>query len=42
MNHKPDLWKSIVDADVTRRTQRTTRVTEKGLKYRRTAEGETK
>ena len=35
MNHMPDLWKSDVrDADVSRRTQRTTKLTEKGLQYR--------
>ena len=31
----PDLWKSdVVDADFSRRTQRTTRLTEKGMQYR--------
>ena len=35
MNHMPDLWKSdVVDADRSRRTQRTTKLTEKGLQYR--------
>ena len=35
MNHMPDLWKSdVVDADVSRRTQRTTKLTEKRLQYR--------
>ena len=35
MNYMPDLWKSdAVDADVTRRIQRTTKLTEKGLQYR--------
>ena len=30
----PDLWKSrVVDADVSRRTQRTTKLTEKELQY---------
>ena len=35
MNHMPDLWKSdVIDADVSRRTKRTTKLTEKGLQYR--------
>ena len=35
MDHMPDLWKSdVVDDDVSRRTQRTTKLTEKGLQYR--------
>ena len=35
MNHMPDLWKSdVADADVSRRTQRTTKLNEKGLQYR--------
>ena len=35
MNHIPDLWKSdVVDADVSKRTKRTTKLTEKGLEDR--------
>ena len=35
MNHMPDLWKSdVMDADVSKRTQRKTKLTEKGLQYR--------
>ena len=35
MNHMPDLWESdLVDADVSRRTQKTTKLTNKGLQYR--------
>ena len=35
MSHMSDLWKSdLVDADVRRRTQRTTKLTVKGLQYR--------
>ena len=35
MNHMPNLWKSdVVDADVSKRTQRTTKLTEKRLQYR--------
>ena len=35
MNHMPYLWKSdVVDADVSKRTHRTMKLTEKGLQYR--------
>ena len=35
MDHMPDLWKSdVADADVSKRTQRTMKLTEKGLQYR--------
>ena len=35
MNHMPDLWKSdVVDSDVSRRTERAKKLTEKGLQYR--------
>ena len=35
MNHMPDLWKSdVADADVSRRAQRTTKLTEKWLQYK--------
>ena len=35
MNHMPDLWKSdVADANVSKRTQRATKLTEKRLQYR--------
>ena len=35
MDHMPHLWKSdVADADVSKRTQRTIKLTEKGLQYR--------
>ena len=35
VNHMPDLWKpDVVDTDVSRGAQRTTKLAEKGLQYR--------